>query len=319
MELVVEVLNRSNRLHDSLPVHGKSISIGRAFDNDVILRDPHVSAHHARIEFSDSGELLITDLESVNGIADLKHHKLTRSSQFQSGDGFILGKTHIRIYKKDHTVASTVRLTSFEKVLKVLGRPSLAVGLILFVFASSLFSIYLNTAQDIKWADKTLTVILVELLIIMWALGWSMIARIKKQDMRFYTQVSLIMLFAILMYTHEILFKWIGFHIGSILVVDVINHTLIAIALFTLIWLNLFLSCFQAPLERLVPALVLASLLFGLKYLVFDMEREKFKTFASNYSGALYPPSVTVYSTIDTKTFIEKSAYIFETPDPDLE
>ena len=41
-------------------------TIGRAPDNDFVLSDPLVSAHHARIEWNDDG-VLITDLGSTNG------------------------------------------------------------------------------------------------------------------------------------------------------------------------------------------------------------------------------------------------------------
>jgi len=316
MELVIEVMNRGSRLHDRQPVRGDSISIGRAFDNDVILKDPHICAHHAKIEIDDSGELTVRDLSSVNGITDLKHHAVTGSSTFQSGDEFILGKTHIRIFKKDHAVEPAIKLTSFEKVLNILGKPAISVGLVLFVFAISLMSIYMNTAHDIKWAERTIIVIVVELLFIIWALLWSTIARVKKQDMRFFTQVSVVMLFSLSLFMLEILFNWVGFHVGDRLIVEVTSQAFVALLLFMLIWLNLYLSLFQASLKRLVPALILAALFFGLKYLVFDMESEDFKAFANDYSGSLYPPSVTVYSTMDTKTFIDSSAFIFESPDP---
>ncbi len=205
MELVIEVINRGSRQHERQPVHGESISIGRAFDNDILLKDPHICAHHARIETGDSGELIIRDLDSVNGITDLKHQKIKGSTSFQSGDGFILGKTHIRIYKNDHAVAPAVRLTSFEKALNVLGKPALSAGLAFCVFAISLFTIYMNTAHDIKWPERTLVVIFIELLVIMWAFIWSIIARIKKQDMRFFTQVSVVMLFALAMSMLDVL------------------------------------------------------------------------------------------------------------------
>lgn len=315
MELVIEVMNRGSRLHDRQPVHGDSISIGRAFDNDVILKDPHICAHHAKIEIGDSGELTVRDLSSVNGITDLKHRAVNGSAVFQSGDGFILGKTHIRIFKKDHVVAPAIKLTSFEKVLNILGKPAISAGLVLFVFVISLLSIYMNTANEIKWAERTILVIVVELLVIMWALLWSTIARVKKQDMRFFTQVSVVMLFSLAMYILDVLFNWIEFHVGAKLIIEVISQAFVALLLFMLIWLNLYLSFFQASLKRLAPALMLAALLFGLKYLVFDLDSEEFRPFANDYSGSLYPPSVTVYSTINTKAFISSSAFIFDTPD----
>jgi len=48
------------------PVRSQQLSIGRAEDNDVILDDPRVSRHHARLDFSGSTATLI-DLGSTNG------------------------------------------------------------------------------------------------------------------------------------------------------------------------------------------------------------------------------------------------------------
>lgn len=312
MELVVEVTNRSSRLHDKKIVEGGSITIGRAFDNSIILNDPHICAHHAKIEIDDSGSLNICDLNSVNGISDLRHKKMPASSLLKSGDGFILGKTHIRIYKKNHPIEPTVRLTSFEKILNTLGKPSICAGLVAFVFAISMLSIYMNTAYEIKWAGRVLFVVFVELLAILWAIIWSIIARIKKHDMRLMTQVSIVMLFTVSMLLLNVLFNWVGFHVGGKIYVEIINQIIIAILLFTLIWLNLYLSVFQVSMKRLGPAVALALLFFGLKYMVFDLQSEDFKVFASDFNGTLFPPSVTVYSTIDKDTFVNEASYIFE-------
>ena len=43
------------------------ISIGRASDNDVVIRDPKVSRHHAQIAQQNDGRICLIDLESSNG------------------------------------------------------------------------------------------------------------------------------------------------------------------------------------------------------------------------------------------------------------
>jgi hypothetical protein len=45
---------------------GRPLTIGRATDNDVVLRDSRVSRHHARLQ-SRRGTLVLTDLGSSNG------------------------------------------------------------------------------------------------------------------------------------------------------------------------------------------------------------------------------------------------------------
>jgi serine/threonine protein kinase len=50
----------------SLPFKGKTVTIGRDADNDVVLTDPQASRRHARID-SDGRDYQVTDLNSRNG------------------------------------------------------------------------------------------------------------------------------------------------------------------------------------------------------------------------------------------------------------
>jgi hypothetical protein len=56
--------NGEAKLFTSLP-----ISIGRAEDNDIVLEDETVSAHHARIYYDQKAhDICILDLDSLNGL-----------------------------------------------------------------------------------------------------------------------------------------------------------------------------------------------------------------------------------------------------------
>ena len=53
-----------SKLYTSLP-----ISLGRANDNDIILQDETVSAHHAKIYYDEKvNGICIVDLDSLNGL-----------------------------------------------------------------------------------------------------------------------------------------------------------------------------------------------------------------------------------------------------------
>jgi len=94
-----EVLHRTKVTH--LP-----ITIGRAYDNDIILDDPHTAAHHAQIELNQLDELIIADLGSYNGIT----YANTRENFFVVGGDNIyrLGHTRLRIRTADYKVAAEV-------------------------------------------------------------------------------------------------------------------------------------------------------------------------------------------------------------------
>lgn len=151
-----EVVRRTKVTH--LP-----ITIGRAYDNDIILDDPHTAAHHAQIELNQLDELIIADLGSYNGITLTN----TRENFFViDGDKvFRLGHTRMRIRTADYQVAAEVTdLTNhrWEGLLPAL------TGLVLLLI-TGLVSTWLADLNQ-----GTLSKYLLELVSVLgFAIGWS--------------------------------------------------------------------------------------------------------------------------------------------------
>jgi pSer/pThr/pTyr-binding forkhead associated (FHA) protein len=68
---------------------GTGVTIGRLPDNTVVIENPAVSGHHARI-YSDGDAVIIEDLESTNGTFVNQKH-VTRHT-LQHGDVVLIGK-----------------------------------------------------------------------------------------------------------------------------------------------------------------------------------------------------------------------------------
>lgn len=64
----LEVLGRHGEVAVRQRIAGDSLAIGRAYDNDVVLDDPHVAAHHLRLTRSADGLWTAEDLGSLNGL-----------------------------------------------------------------------------------------------------------------------------------------------------------------------------------------------------------------------------------------------------------
>lgn len=64
----IEVLDRDGRVRHAVPVGAWPVAIGRAIDNDVVLDDPHVAAHHALIEAGPDGTPQLRVLPGRNGM-----------------------------------------------------------------------------------------------------------------------------------------------------------------------------------------------------------------------------------------------------------
>jgi len=101
------------------PIHTEKLSIGRVSDNDIVIEDKSVSAHHAVIllaQSSDDGEeksYVIEDLGSTNKTyinnTAITNHKLI------DGDIIKIGKTKLKFSSEDCEPPAT----DFEQTIKI--------------------------------------------------------------------------------------------------------------------------------------------------------------------------------------------------------
>lgn len=111
---LIEVVERDghpSRMHD---VHAWPLTLGRALDNDLVVDDPHVAAHHARIDADEHGVLRLTVLDSLNGLG-LEGRRIV-AGQTQplppGGASVVLGATRMRVRLPDEALAPERPLAS---------------------------------------------------------------------------------------------------------------------------------------------------------------------------------------------------------------
>jgi pSer/pThr/pTyr-binding forkhead associated (FHA) protein len=73
-------------------VSGPSIRIGRAPDNDLVLRDPATSGHHARVERRGTA-FYVVDLGSTNGT--LVNGEVVMERELKDGDSITIGQNAV--------------------------------------------------------------------------------------------------------------------------------------------------------------------------------------------------------------------------------
>ena len=118
MEVVFEIVNRANRTLERHRANGEEISIGRAYDNDLILSDETVSPHHAVIESRADGDPVLIDLGSLNGIRAGEFGPVDGSTALRSGEEYSFGRALVRIYDIDHEVAQTTLIGGTDGIIR---------------------------------------------------------------------------------------------------------------------------------------------------------------------------------------------------------
>jgi hypothetical protein len=107
----VEVLSQHGDVANRIAIEKEEALIGRAFDNDVVLDDPHVAPHHLRIHRGDDGELVAVDLGTLNGLyAEHASHRVPTLALAKE-PGFRIGRTTLRVRDARHPVAPERLLT----------------------------------------------------------------------------------------------------------------------------------------------------------------------------------------------------------------
>ncbi|WP_251860797.1 FHA domain-containing protein [Clostridium sp. Marseille-Q2269] len=92
---IIHAINKSElRKGAVIPIRG-DITIGRKPDNVLILDDPYVSGHHAKI-YSKNTQHIIEDLNSTNGTL-LNDKNITGKNQLSPGDLIKIGGTVFKV------------------------------------------------------------------------------------------------------------------------------------------------------------------------------------------------------------------------------
>lgn len=145
---ILEVLDRDGQVRQAHAVEHWPLSIGRALDNDVVLPDPHVAAHHLRVDAHDGG-LALTVGQTLNGVAvDTRRLRSGESDTIDATRApaeWIAGRTHLRLRLPQQPLPAELPLDAAAPRSRRFG-PVLTALLVLMAALS--FNTWLQTDPD---------------------------------------------------------------------------------------------------------------------------------------------------------------------------
>ena len=312
MELIIELPGRGSQATDLRKFAGETITIGRGFDNDLILSDPHICAHHAVLEIDESGKIQLRDLNSVNGTFIKKAARVEGSCTIDSGDVFYVGKSRIRIYRPDHEVLPSIRLTWVEKLAQLANRPVLTGAACLLAVILSLYLKYTVEIGQYNIGRELLAAMGLLILLGLWPTAWTLFARYKKHDSRFFANLSSIVVFMILLTFIDKFESWLAYHQGESIFVSGVMLVVSLAMVLLLFWFNFYLSIFINNKKRWIYSGAVTAVIAGALYLGTTLDDDRFTT-KPEYTQNLFPPSISFYSTQSTDEFLQEAGKVFET------
>ena len=196
MAVIIEVLGWGGKSQRHYRVEGSSITIGRGYQNDVVLGDSHISANHLRLDAVEGGWQL-TDLDSLNGVEIIKNPSAdSTASTMALADGAELkiGRTKLRIIADSYPVEAAKELHRLEKDVGQLNRFSIWLPLFMLVLAIDVSTLYTNSFVEWQWKNSLSSILVTQLFLLVLALFWAGVGRFLREEGNFLGHYNLILL-----------------------------------------------------------------------------------------------------------------------------
>ncbi|MGY8814032.1 MAG: FHA domain-containing protein [Gammaproteobacteria bacterium] len=311
MELIFKILSQPGRTEDIRKLDGERITVGRAFDNDLIVSDTEVSPHHAVIETDENGQLILNDLNSLNGIYSDQNQKVDRKIALNSGSQFRIGKTVIYMFTPDHPVPDALDNTELSTLPQILDHPLVLVFAILLVSLIHAMDQWLNMVAEFQWKEIINTELVVLGGALLTGIFWSVIGRVFKHEANLKKQFTVILVFIAAQFLLTSLFELILFntlnYYFSLAIMLVFEFCLIA----ALLWCNLLLAVNQTSFQRMRTAVSVSMMLIALSiYSEFNFDSEVSNS--PEYVKLLSPPALQLTNTISEDDYLTSIMVVFD-------
>ena len=281
MAIIVEQITRNKKVLSYHKSHNDKVRIGRAYDNDVVLQEEHVSPYHAEIDLNE-GALVLTDLNSLNGIKTRHNGKVSNSISVQSGDIFTLGKRHIRVLKASHQVAPAKQLSVLEDIASRLNQWYFA-ALALIAFWSVMMAYnYLTRFDAVVWSKEAAKYSLFTLALVVFPMLIAVSARFFKKEVRFFASLVLSFgIFTLFQFTTTMA-QWLYFNWPESLFSYLFSEVTELGLLTALFWGAFYLASNMTMKKITLASFGLVAVIWGLTF--YSKQSTNIQVYPSSYA-----------------------------------
>ena len=168
----VEILSRHREVLARHRFAGPEVRIGRGYDNDLVLDDPHIAVHHLRVYRAEGGDLLAEDIGSANGLF-LERDRRRHERVTLDGDRVIrIGGVQLRLREPGYAVPRERVHHPPRQLWPV------AVALAVGILGIELLSLWLSEIGEPKASRYLMPLLSVGGLILGWTAAWAVLSRV---------------------------------------------------------------------------------------------------------------------------------------------
>jgi hypothetical protein len=176
----IEILGSHGDVTARHAVRRLPITIGRAYDNDVVLDDAFVAPHHVVIEESGAGELELADTGSRNGVFRAGAGQRLGRERVDPNARYRIGRVQFCIRPASHPVEPE----RVERRERLWSGPLAAAVAVLGAGASAFLYFWSEIFEQTEPAKLLVPALAGVLLVLVWAGAWSLAGRLLVGERR---------------------------------------------------------------------------------------------------------------------------------------
>ncbi len=289
--IVLEVLEKSGKVRERMRFGTFPVTVGRAYDNDVILDDEYVSPRHLVIERDAEGALRAVDLNSENGLYQVPSLKRIDALPIATDNQVLVGGTQIRIRRTDFAVVPTALANRRRKSAQnTLSQARLFIPILLVVAGVLLMQEYFETFQKIKYQELIEETISPLLGLMVWAGIWAFVGRILGHRAAYFAHANMVLLAMLSLFGLGLFTDYYSFAFSAVASVKWIEAPAVTLIGGMLLYGHLHFATQLRPKKVAIASALVAVGILGITLFSSHVKEAKFNSRLS-YPAALKPAS----------------------------
>lgn len=289
--LVIQSGVRHGRFAELTRSEGECLTVGRSFNNDLVVTDPHVAPQQLEFRQQD-GCWMLCVLDEMNPVS-VNGQKVTGHIAVKSGDQVSIGRTKLSVFAEDHPIAPTKKLILSNWLSGQAINPLWPIAILLLSCLISFALEYVEGSTTLEWKEGAYEGLLAAVMIVLWAGIWAIAGRVFRHQHHLGLQIIATALILLLAGMVTIVADFIVYPFHSVMFEESVAWVLFFAIASSLLYCNLVVA---ANIQR--PAWV-SSIAVGLLLAViygFNVFSESEDFVAQPvYSTTLTPPVLGVY------------------------
>jgi hypothetical protein len=317
IDLVVQVEAKAQKSLTRLRLNSnEQLSIGRGWNNSVILQDKYVDAEHLSIGIDEEGNVLVNDLDTANGTRLNGDRISGGAKRYSLGQTIYIGDTKLRLLDANTAVAEAPIMSLWhelkERVSSNIALLLITLGCVLVQVLHELFLVDSPT----KASEIVLTIFYLLLVLAVWSLSLGLVSKLVRGQ----SNLRIHWIFACFILTAttiiSVLIALLRFNLQSYTAGELVTTTVFSLfGIFCLFGVFSYTTFLSARAKYTSAVIVVLVVLVGVFFDHMFKEPHQLWSASTQHETTTMPPALLLRMPVSPQQYAEATAKLFEFKD----